>query len=208
MYLEKPITTYLEDAASNKPAPGGGSVAALAGALGASMSAMAANFTVGKEKYKDVEPQVRELLDESMKIMNACSKIVEDDVTAYNNYTSASKMPKETDEQKAARTAAMQEALKGAMAVPMELVRNCAAQVGVADKLVDIANPYLISDVGVSVLLADAAMQGARLNVEINLKYLKDKDLVEKTRKELDETLASCEGIRARVFGKVIKAIS
>jgi formiminotetrahydrofolate cyclodeaminase len=207
MYLEKPIAKYLEDAASNMPAPGGGSVSALAAALGASMSCMVANFTIGKEKFKAVEPQAKQLLEQSAVIMKACSRLIDEDVEAYNNYTKASTLPKDTDEQKAARAAAMQQALKKAMEVPLNLFRNCAAQMQIADKLVDIGNPYLITDVGVSVLLAEAAMQGALLNVEVNLKYLKDENLVKKTRAEISDLLARTDGIRPRVMEKVFSAV-
>ena len=207
MYLEKSIANYLQDCKAEIPAPGGGSVAALAGALGASMAAMAANFTKGREKFGAVEGKVVALLAESEKIMDACAKIVDEDIEAYNGFGKASKLPKDTDEQKAERTKAMQAALQYAMEVPFKMVKLCAAQLAVADKLVDIVNPNLVSDVGVSAIMAEAGLHGARLNVAINLAYLKDAELVARTRAELAEILEATAGIRERVLEKVLAKI-
>ncbi len=207
MYLEQSIAHYLKECKAEIPAPGGGSVAALAGALGASMGAMAANFTTGREKFQAVENEAAKLLAESEKIMDACAGIIDEDIEAYNGFGAASKMPKDTDEQKSERTKTMQAALKRAMEVPMKMVRLCAAQLAVTDKLVDIANPNLVSDVGVSALMAEAGMQGARLNVVINLAYLKDAELVAQTRAKLARILDQAVGIRERVLEKVLAKI-
>ncbi len=207
MYLEKSIAHYLKDCKAEIPTPGGGSVAALAGALGASMAAMAANFTKGREKFQAVEGEAVRLLAESEKIMDACAAIIDEDIEAYNGFSEASKMPKDSDEQKAERTKAMQAALRRAMEVPMKMVRLCAAQLAVANKLVDIANPNLVSDVGVSAIMAEAGLQGARLNVVINLAYLKDAELVAQTRAELAKILDETAGIRKRVLEKVLQKI-
>ena len=168
---------------------------------------MAANFTTGREKFQAVEGEAVRLLAESEKIMDACAAIIDEDIEAYNGFGEASKMPKDTDEQKAERTKAMQAALRRAMEVPMKMVRLCAAQLAVADKLVDIANPNLVSDVGVSAIMAEAGLQGARLNVVINLAYLKDAELVAQTRAELAGILDETAGIRERVLEKVLQKI-
>ncbi len=207
MYIEKTIEKYLQDCKAEIAAPGGGSASALAGALGSSMAAMAAVFTTGREKFKGVQAEAKTLHDESSAIMNACAKIIDEDIEAYNGFGKASKMPRDTEEQKTARTDTMQKALTHAMEVPMELVRLCHRQLALAERLVDIANPNLISDVGVSALLAEAGMQGARLNVTINLAWLKDKELVEKTRAELDDILAKSNGVRERVLAKALEKI-
>ncbi|RKY25787.1 MAG: hypothetical protein DRP79_06120 [Planctomycetota bacterium] len=206
MYLDRPIADYLDDCAARKAAPGGGSVSALAGALAAAMSCMVANFTVGGEKHKEVEPQAREALERSAEIMNACAKIIDEDVEAYNGYTRASQMPKETDAQRSARKEAMQNALKRAMEVPMGLFRLCREQMSIAEKMANIGNLNLVSDAGVSMLLAEAAMHGARLNVEINCKYLKDEELVAGTRAEIEKVTKECAGIRDRVM-KIVNSM-
>ncbi len=198
MYLDKPITVYIDDAAAWKSAPGGGSVSALAGALAGTMCSMAANFTTG-EKYQEVAPQIEGILKDCAAITDDCLKMVEKDVIEYGAIDRAYAMPRGTDEEKAARRAAIQEALKAAMGVPLDLFRRCADLMRLLDQLADIVNPNLVSDVGVSAYLADAAMQGARLNVEINCKYLKDEELVSKARAEIEKTMNECAGIKDRV---------
>ena len=207
MYRDEPIAKYLADAAAKLPAPGGGSVSALAGALGASMASMAANFTVGKKKFRDVEPQVRDLLEKFQDGMNELLGLVDRDVEAYSTVSAAYAMPKDTDEQKKARTAAIQDALKVALDAPLKTLRQCHRLVGLLDRLVETANPNLISDVGVAAILLEAALRGAKINVEINLAYLKDQDFVRQTASEIDaaarEAAATAASVIERVYAKM-----
>ena len=203
MYRTGPIEQYLADAASNKPAPGGGSASALAGALGASMACMAANFTVGKKKYRDVELQVRALLDRLAPAMGDLAEMMDQDVEAYSTVSAAYGMAKDTPEQKQARTAAIQNALKVALATPLAAFRTCAELIGLLDELVEVANPNLISDVGVAAILLEAALRGARLNVEINLAWLKDAAFVEQANAEIGQTAAQASDTAASVLGRV-----
>jgi len=189
-YRQESIDKYVSDAASNQPAPGGGSVSALAGALGVSMGCMVANFTVGKKKYKDVEPRVQELLASCEKAMDELLDLVQADVDAYSKVSAAYGMPKGSDEEKAARTAAIQEALVIAMDAPLKAFRVCASVLDAYAELGKIGNKNLISDVGVAAILTEAALRGAKLNVDINLAFLKDEDLVRKTRDEVERTAA------------------
>lgn len=202
MYLDKPITVYVADAAARKSAPGGGSVSAMVAALAGTMCSMAANFTTG-EKFKDAAPKIDAILRDCAAVTDDCLKMVEKDVIEYGAIDRAYTMPRGTEEEKQARAAAVQEAMKTAMGVPLALFRRCAELFRLLDRLVDISNPNLISDVGVSAYLADGAMHGARLNVEINCKYLKDEALVSKTRAEIEKTLAECAKIKDRVTGIV-----
>ncbi len=203
MYRDKPVEKYLADAAAKLPAPGGGSVSALAGALGASMAAMAANFTVGKKKFRDVEPQVRALLDEFQDGLQKLLELMDRDVEAYSTVDAAYAMPKETDEQKKARTAAIQNALKVALDTPLRTLRLCGDLVARLDDLVELANPNLISDVGVAAILLEAALRGAKINVEVNLAYLKDQDFVRRTAAEIDQTAAQATKTAASVLERV-----
>jgi len=203
MYRDGEIRKYLDDAASGTPAPGGGSVSAFAGALACTMGSMAANFTVGKKKFREVEPKVREILTRLDELRGKLLELADEDVEAYSVVSGAYLMPKNTPEEKAARTAKIQEALVVAMDVPLKTVRACASVIRDLRLLVDIANPNLISDVGVSAILAEAALGGAKLNVEINLAYLKDEELVRKTAGEVDGLQQEAEGIVREVMGKV-----
>ena len=188
-YAEDSIRKYLDDAASKLPAPGGGSIAAAIGALGASMAAMVANFTIGKKKYADVEDEVRIILELIETEMEQLTGLIDEDVSAYGGVSKAYGMPKSNDEEKKARSAAIKEACKEAMAVPMDVARSCGKVAEASKRLVDIGNKNLITDVGVSILAVDAACRAAALNVEINLGAIGDDKFAAETRKELDSLL-------------------
>ncbi|MCK4284069.1 MAG: cyclodeaminase/cyclohydrolase family protein [Candidatus Brocadiae bacterium] len=203
MYREGKLESYVEDAASNKPAPGGGSVSGLVGALAAAMSEMSANFTVGKKKFAAVQDAVRQMLQELAACRDALLALMDRDVEAYGAVNQAYSMPKDTGPQKAARKGAMDSALRGAMEAPLQVMRQCAGVSAIADRLVDIGNPNLITDVGVSAILAEAACASARLNVEINLKFLRAPELTEKTTAEMNGLSQQVQECRIRVAEKV-----
>lgn len=186
MYRRGLLQTYVDDAAARKPAPGGGSVSALVGALAVAMSEMAANFTVGKRKFASVERTVRQMLDELSRCRDALLDLMDRDVEAYGAVNKAYALSAESSEQGAARQQAIHQALRDAMSAPLEVMRQCARLSAIADRLADIGNPNLITDVGVSAILAEGACEAARLNVEINLKLLGDTKLKEETTAEME----------------------
>ncbi len=203
MYRTAPIESYLADAAAKLPAPGGGSVSALAGALGATMAEMAANFTVGKKKFRDVEPEVQDILDQCDAGYRKLLELMDRDVEAYSIVDKAYAMPRNTDEAKAARTEAIQGALRVALSTPLETLRQCLALLRLLDRLVETANPNLISDVGVAAILLEAALRGAKMNVEINLAWLKDQDFVSQARQEIDAAAQEARRTAASVVQRV-----
>jgi formiminotetrahydrofolate cyclodeaminase len=207
MFLDGTIRDYVAQASDGVPTPGGGSIAALAGALGAAMSCMAANFTVGKKKFRDVEPRVREHLARCADARDALLRLVEEDAKAYAFVSAAYGMPKETPEEKAARGEAIQEALIKAMTPPLETLRACRRAMPSVSALADLANPNLISDVGVSAILMQAALRAAKLNVEINLSGLKDADLVRARRDEIEQAAAETAALADRTVAKVAAAV-
>ena len=207
MYARRSIAKYLDDAASSLPAPGGGSVAALAGALGASMASMAANFTVGRERFRQVEPRVKRLLAQSERARKRLLRIVDEDVAAYSAYAKASRLPRRTEAEKRFRSKEMQRATKEALRVPLNTVRTTLRVLEISARLVDVANPNLISDVGVSAALAEGALEAASLNVEVNIPYLVDKSLAERALKEVKEARERAREIRRKVLSKVKKEI-
>ena len=207
-YREGSVEGYLADAAAGKDAPGGGSVSALAGALGAAMSSMVCNFTVGREKFKEVEGRVREILSAAEDGVRELAELMDRDVEEYKKVTAAYKMPRGTEEEKMKRRAAIQEALKSAMSAPLKTLRLCHKLILDLKDLVEMGNPNLISDVGVAAILLVAALDGAKLNVEINLKFIKDSDLVERTRKEIEEKAFEAKTVASEVVGKVREKIS
>lgn len=207
MYSDGSIRKYLDDAASGNPTPGGGSVSALVGALGGSMACMAANFTVGKKKFRDVEDECRAILGRCEAGYRTLLELTDADTQAYSHVSNAYAMPKDTPEQKAARTQAIQEALHIAMDVPLKAFRACAAMIDDLDRLVEIANPNLISDVGVAALHAYAGLRGCKLNVEINLAFIKDEAFVAEHRSRIEAADDRARQIADRVIEKVYRRI-
>lgn len=185
-YVDRPLGDYVEEAASGAATPGGGSVGALAAALGTTMASMAANFTVGKKKYRDVEPEVKDLLAKLALARGRLLATMQRDTEAYASVGAAFSLPKATDEEKAGRKAAIQSALKTAMEPPHEALRSAVDALGATRRLLDIANRNLITDVGVAALLLEAGAKSAWLNIVVNLNGIDDDALVANTR-------ASCE---------------
>jgi len=207
MYLYGSLRSYLYRASAGEPTPGGGSIAACAGALGMSMACMAANFTVGRKKFRNVEEAVRRHLETCTRARDEMMKLVDEDVEAYGAVSAAYGMPKGTPEEQRARAAAIQKALAAAMQPPLRTVRAARDGLRAVRALVDLANPNLISDVGVAALLAEAALRAAKLNVEINLKYLEDEGLVSTVRAEIDAAAREAAELAAQTVAKVVEAI-
>jgi formiminotetrahydrofolate cyclodeaminase len=188
MFIDGTIRKYIDQASAGTPTPGGGSVSALAGALGLSMACMATNYTVGRAKYTEAHPGRMEALLEKFEIAReTLLRLTEEDSKVYEFLSATLAMPKQTEEEKATRNAIMQEAVTNAMNVPLEVVRVCRAVLEELVVLAEIGNKNLISDVGVAAVLAEAALRAAKLNVEVNLRYLKDEAKVAGVRKEVDE---------------------
>lgn len=203
MYLSKPMSQFLDDLASSAPAPGGGSVAALSGALGAALISMVCNLTIGKEKYKDVEADVKAILDRSESLRRELTELMDADTQLYGKVIAAYRLPKNTEEEKAARLAAIDKALKEACSVPMRIAGCCAELVELCVPAAAKGNVGAISDIGVAVAMAEAGLVSAGLNVKINLGSIKDTDFVEKGAAELAGYMKDKAEIRARVLKDV-----
>lgn len=180
------VQDFVEQLASASPTPGGGSASALAGAMAAAMVEMAANLTVGREKFRDVEEEMKVILGRAGELRDQMLAAVEEDTDAYDEVSQAYKMPKDSDSEKAARTAAIQEALKGATVVPLRVAKAAMETYQLAQIAVQKANPNVASDARVAMLLAEAAREGARANVEINLGTIKDEAFLARMRDELE----------------------
>ena len=167
---------FLDGLASKAPTPGGGSAAALAGALGAGLVSMVCQFTVGREKYADVDADMRRVLERSEALRAELQEAVDADVAAYGSYGSASSMPRETDAEKEARAAALQAALRESTEVPLGVAERCAELLELAVEAAEKGNVYLISDAAVGAEMAAAARASAELNVRLNAGGLEDRD--------------------------------
>lgn len=207
MYIDEPMKKYLDEAASGASTPGGGSVAALAGALGAALTSMVCNFTVGKKKYADVEAEVSQILSEADALRGELLDLMVEDTQVYGQVSTAYGMPRGTDEEKVARTEAIQGALKAAMGAPLKAAICCHKIMKLNEPLVEKGNKNLISDVGVAILLAESAMRSAIMNVEINLSFIKDEELCKETREKLRPLLAEAVELRSKIYKEVNEAI-
>lgn len=166
------VDELLDRLSSSAPIPGGGSAAALAGAMGAGLVAMVAALTVGREEYADVEEAVRDLGADAATVRDDLLDLAQRDSEAYEAVVGARRLPRETDDQRAARKAELNDAMRRAAEIPLETARAAAHVVKLAARIAPIGNRNAASDAGVAAQLASAAVRGAILNVRINLPYL------------------------------------
>jgi formiminotetrahydrofolate cyclodeaminase len=204
---DKPVTSFLDELASNAPAPGGGSVAALSGALGAALISMVCNLTLGKKGYEDVQGDVNDLLARSEALRQELTDLLEDDVAAYTGYSKAAKMPRTTDEEKTERAKAMQAALKVATDVPLRIAQAAVQVMELCMPAAEKGNKWAVSDAGVAVLMGEAALRSAALNVFINLGSLKDQEFVADRRAKLERLLEGKGVMRDEIYGYVVSKL-
>jgi formiminotetrahydrofolate cyclodeaminase len=184
--VEKPLTTLLAEFRSSAATPGGGSAAALAGALGASLFTMVANLPKPRAATESELQKLDDARAHSAALAKQLEALVDRDSEAYDLVISAYRMPKQTDDEKAVRSTRIQEALTVAIEAPLEVMRACAAAIALGPVLAAYGNANASSDVKVGLELMRAGLRGARLNVEINLGSVKDPDYVARVKGEMD----------------------
>jgi methenyltetrahydrofolate cyclohydrolase len=204
---DKSIKSFLNELASSAPTPGGGSVAALSGALGAALISMVSNLTVGKEKYAAVQEDISELLDKSESLRLSLTSLLEEDVQAYTVLSQTMKMLRDTEEQKNTRAAAMQKALKDAANVPMRIAETCVEVMNLCRPAAEKGNINAVSDAGVAILMAEAGLRSAALNVLINLGMIKDENFVSESREKLDQLLSGKPTLRDEIYELVVNKL-
>lgn len=188
---DQPIGSWLDDLASAAPAPGGGAAAAMNAAVGAALVSMVCNLTIGKPKYAEHEPIMREALDAATRLRAQAVQLADDDAAAFGAVTDAYKLPKETDADRTTRTAAIQAALVGAAAVPLRVAAVAAEIIELTGRVLPGANVNVLSDVAVAAASARAALDAAVINVEINLGAMKDEERRAGLRVEVDRHAAA-----------------
>lgn len=206
-FTSKTVDQFLDELASSAPVPGGGSGAALGGALAAGLLSMVCNLTIGKKGYEDVDQDLKEILTRSEEIRAELPDLLQGDTEVYSAVMAAYRLPRKTPEQKAARQEAMQGALKNAAAVPLRIAERCAEIVDLCVPASQKGNKWAISDAGVAVVLAEASMCGALLNVEINMASIEDAGYVAKLRSEVDEVTAGKAALKEKVMATVLASI-
>jgi formiminotetrahydrofolate cyclodeaminase len=184
--LSLSIQEFGDRLAGKQPTPGGGSVAALSGALGAGLISMVCQYTVGRERYASVEEQMTRILSRSEELRGVLEAAVDGDVAAYGGYAQAQKLPRETDDERSARDAALQAALVDSTRVPLGVAEAAAELIPLAREAAQLGNQYLISDAAVGAQLALAAVESALLNVRMNVGGVEDAALAAELRGQLD----------------------
>ena len=204
---EMQVTEFVNLMASDAPAPGGGSAAALEGALGAALTAMVCALTVGKKKYADVQELAVESQKKAEDLKARFVDVMDRDTEAFNAVSAVFAMPKDTDEQKAARKAAMQEALKGCTKTPFEMMQLTCETLELTRSLVGRLNASAASDLGCSALALRAAIQGAWLNVLINISGIADEAFAAEYRKNGEALLAKALPLADEIYEEILKTM-
>ena len=201
------ITDFVDELSSNTPAPGGGSVSALAGSLAAGLSAMVGNLTVGKKGFEKSRSEMNALAIEAQKLKDELLKFIDDDTNSFNGVIDAIRMPKNTEDEIKIRHLAIQEATKVAIYSPLSILRACASIMPLTKLAAIKGNPNSISDAGVAAEMAHAGAQGGAMNVLINLSDIDDKKFCNKMKVDVENILISVNEQLMEIRKIVIAAI-
>jgi formiminotetrahydrofolate cyclodeaminase len=205
MFADESIRQFVGHVSARTPTPGGGSVAALAGAFGAALGTMGARYTVGRDPA--VEADAKALAEKLEKLAQALLFLVDEDAGAYERVVAARKLPKESPEDREKRKAALDAAFREAVEVPLRTIRLAKDLAEAVARLAPISNPNLITDVAVGAILAEAAFEGARLNVLVNLPSIADTLYRSKTIAEADTIGRTIRERKSSVIAKVQEAL-
>jgi methenyltetrahydrofolate cyclohydrolase len=189
MYLDRQLREYLDDLASAEPTPGGGSTAALSGAMGAALVCMVARLTLGKAEYAAVQAEIEEIVQKAEVLRARFQVLMSEDVEAYGRLSGCLKMPKATSEEKASRTRAIQAALVDAALVPLEMAERAVELMRYCQRIAEIGNKNVLSDIAVASTLASSAASGASWMVRVNIDGLKDQARAEELNDQLNGAL-------------------
>jgi len=198
------IQTFLDELASKSATPGGGSAAALMGAQAAALVSMVCHLTIGKPKFAEVEAEMQDVLKKAESLRSKLTDLIQSDIDVFNQLMSKYALPKEAEEEKAIRSAAIQEVLKDATDVPMQCVYACVEVIQLSKVAAEKGNPSAVSDAGAAVMAAYSALKSSALNVYINAGSLKDKAFVEAKLSELERSTKDIEQIVDGIY-KIVK---
>jgi len=194
---------FVDEVSTESPAPGGGSVAALMGSLAAALATMVANLTVGKKGYESVWAEQATLAEEGQRVKDRLVRAVGEDTDAFNRVMDAMRLPKDTSDESAARTKALESASKHAAEVPLQTARLCLDALRLAEQAALNGNTNSASDAGVAGLAAQAGLEGAALNVLINLGSIADKAFASRCSTEIERVVADGRRIRDAILARV-----
>ncbi|MFI3185713.1 MAG: cyclodeaminase/cyclohydrolase family protein [Methylococcaceae bacterium] len=202
---DKSVQTFMDDLASKAPTPGGGSAAAVMGAQAAALISMVCNLTIGKPKYAEVEVEMRALLEKSEALREQLTGMIKADVDVFERLMSTYGLPKDSEEEKLMRSAAIQAVLKEATQVPLACAQACAEVIVLSKIAVDKGNTGVISDAGVAAMAGYGGLKSAALNVYINAGGLKDRVFADAKIAELEAILNGADAAAEEVY-QMVKA--
>lgn len=204
MMLEKKTTEFLEVLSSAEPVPGGGGASAAVGAFASALGMMVANLTVGKKKYADVEEEIQSVMSQLKVLQDKLICLTDKDAEAFAPLSAAYGLPKDTKEQRAAKARIMEGALYDASVVPIEIMETVLKVMRLLKILGEKGSRIAVSDVGVGVLFAQAALEGASLNVFINTKLMKDRDRAEELNQKAESMIAEGRELKEIIYPDVL----
>jgi len=205
--IKMPLNKFVDELSTSSPAPGGGSVSALCGALSAALSSMVANLTVGKKGYEEHWDEMKKLAIDCQNLKDRFLEGVNKDTEAFNRVMDAMGLPKKTEDDKKEREKAIEEATKKATLIPLNVLRYSLKALELSKKAT-VGNVNSVSDAGVAALTAYAAAEGAHYNIKINLKSIKDKDFKDKKEKEANQILTKIKDMTKEVRKMVLEKLS
>ena len=208
MIKDSTLTDFLDALASGGATPGGGAAAAMMGAMGAALVGMMCNLTIGKKAYQAVAGEMQDVLKKSEVLRMDITDMIAADIAAFDRLMAAYGMPKEHDEEKAARSNEIQAALQVATTVPLDCARAASQVVALCRRAAEKGNLNVISDAGVAAVAAEAALKSAALNVYINIDSIKDTAFAEDCRTRLATLLRDTENEAADIYALVKSKLS
>ncbi len=174
MFLDQPLRDYLDQLASEQPTPGGGSAAALSGSMAAALASMVARLTTGKPAYVDMQEEIEGIVQRTEQLRELFQQLMQEDSEVYSRLSATFKLPRSTAEEKAARAQAVQAALEQAALVPLDVAESAATLLRYCQRIAEIGNVNVLSDIAVAASLATAAGTGAAWMVRTNVRSMKD----------------------------------
>lgn len=203
MYRQDTLQRYLDDLASAQPTPGGGSASALSGAMASALASMVCRLTLGKQGYEGAQQEIEDIVGQTEALRARFMELIAEDMAAYRRLSSSYKLPRDTDEARSTRTSAIQHHLLGAAEAPLEMAECAARLLGHCQRIAELGNTNVLSDLLTASLLANAAAQGAALMVRVNLRYLKDEGVRRGFQERLDLALRQVQELGQHVANVV-----
>ena len=207
MMLEQKTTEFLNVLSSSEPVPGGGGASAAVGAFASALGMMVTNLTIGKKKYAEVEGEMVHIREQLEDFREELVKLTDKDAEAFEQLSKAYGLPKETEEQKAEKERIMEHALYEASIVPFEIMKTVYEVMKLLKVLEEKGSRIAVSDVGVAVLFARAALEGASLNIYINTRLMKDREQAEKLNSESDQLIEEARKLQEVIYAGVLAKI-